>query len=215
MTIMIRINELVKCIDGFKCLADVGCDHGYLIIESLKMFDLDEAIAIDNKKGPLSQAMINVNNSGYGSKVKFSLSSGIKEISYKTDVVVIAGMGGMLISDILNDDLKNVKRLVLQPNRDIKEVRCKISNLGFNISLEKIVYENDKYYEILVCDKNDIKVLYTDEELEFGPYLLKHKDEMFINKWHNELLKLKNIKKFNQVNEDLDKKIERIEKILC
>ena len=212
---MIRINELVKCIDGFKCLADVGCDHGYLIIESLKMFDLDEAIAIDNKKGPLSQAMINVNNSGYGSKVKFSLSSGIKEISYKTDVVVIAGMGGMLISDILNDDLKNVKRLVLQPNRDIKEVRCKISNLGFNISLEKIVYENDKYYEILVCDKNDIKVLYTDEELEFGPYLLKHKDEMFINKWHNELLKLKNIKKFNQVNEDLDKKIERIEKILC
>lgn len=215
MTIMIRINELVKCIDGFKCLADVGCDHGYLIIESLKMFDLDEAIAIDNKKGPLSQAMININNSGYGSKVKFSLSSGIKEISYKTDVVVIAGMGGMLISDILNDDLKNVKRLVLQPNRDIKEVRCKISNLGFNISLEKIVYENDKYYEILVCDKNDIKVLYTDEELEFGPYLLKHKDEMFINKWHNELLKLKNIKKFNQVNEDLDKKIERIEKILC
>lgn len=212
---MIRINELVKCINGFKCLADVGCDHGYLIIEALKMFDLDEAIAIDNKKGPLSQAMINVNNSGYGSKVKFSLSSGIKEISYKTDVVVIAGMGGMLISDILNDDLKNVKRLVLQPNRDIKEVRCKISNLGFNISLEKIVYENDKYYEILVCDKNDIKVLYTDEELEFGPYLLKHKDEMFINRWHNELLKLKNIKKSNQVNEDLDKKIERIEKILC
>ena len=212
---MIRIKELVKFIDGFKCLADVGCDHGYLIVEALKIYNLDEAIAIDNKKGPLNQAMENIKNYDFSHKVKFSLSSGIKEISQNTDVVVIAGMGGMLISDILNDDLKNVKRLVLQPNRDVKEVRLKVSSLGFKIVDEKIVFENDKYYEIIVCDKVDKIINYSNEEYEFGPVLLKDKNEIFIKKWKNELEKLENIKRNNNVNCELDNKIERIEKIIC
>lgn len=212
---MIRINELVKCIGNYRCLADVGCDHGYLIIEAFKMYDLEEAIAIDNKKGPLSQAMANLDSYEFKDKVVFSLSSGIKEISNNTDVVVIAGMGGMLISDILNDDLKNVQRLILQPNRDILEVRTKTAKLGFKITNEKIVYENDKYYEIIVCDRSDKKINYSLDELEFGPCLLKEKSNLFVEKWKNEIDKLTIIKNNSNNNSTILNKIERISKIIC
>lgn len=214
---MDRIKQLVEFIDSYKCLADVGCDHGLLIIEAFKKYKLDMAIAIDNKKGPLNQAITNIKKYDFASKVRFSLSSGIKDIDDNTDVVVIAGMGGMLISDILNDDLKNVQRLILQPNRDIPEVRMKVMKLGFKIVIEKIVFENNKYYEILVCDRLKTKevINYSLDELEFGPCLLKNKDQLFVDKWLNEIKKLEDIKKNTTVYQQLDQKIERIKNVLC
>ena len=123
----------------------------------------------------------------------------------------------MLISDILNDDLKNVQRLILQPNRDIPEVRMKVMKLGFKIVIEKIVFENNKYYEILVCDRLKTKeaINYSLDELEFGPYLLKNKDQLFADKWLNEIKKLEDIKKNTTVYQQLDQKIERIKNVLC
>lgn len=212
---MDRIKELVNYIESYEYLADVGCDHGYLIVEAFKKYNLKQAIAIDNKKGPLSQAIENIKNYDFNSKVIYSLSSGIKEINELTDVVVIAGMGGMLISDILNDDLKNVNRLILQPNRDIKEVRMKINNIGFKIVSEKIVLENDKYYEIIVCDRTNETVSYSDDELEFGPMLLQERNPLFIEKWKKEIIKLEKIKNNTTVIEQLDQKIERIKKVIC
>lgn len=212
---MDRIKELVNYIEGYKYLADIGCDHGYLIIEAFKRFNLKEAIAIDNKKGPLSQAIENIKNYDFNSRVIFSLSSGIKEINDCTDVVVIAGMGGILISEILNDDLKNVKRLILQPNRDSNEVRLKITKIGFKIVSEKVVLENDKYYEIIVCERIVDNISYSDDELEFGPYLLKERCPLFLEKWEKEIIKLENIKKNTTVHQQLDNKIERIKKVLC
>ena len=212
---MIRIKELVEFIGNYKNIADVGCDHGYLIIEAFKKYELNSAIAIDNKKGPLNQAIENIKKYDFYNNVRFSLSSGIKDIDDITEVVVIAGMGGMLISDILNDDLKNVQRLILQPNRDIREVRSKISSLNFKIVNEKVIFENGKYYEIITCDKINDNVFYTEEELEFGPILLKEKNNMFIQKWNNEIEKLENILKNTEIQDSINKKIERIKNIIC
>lgn len=209
---MNRIKELVKYITPYKKIADVGCDHGYLIIEAFESLDLDKAIAIDNKKGPLSSAINNISPKSYFDKVRFSLSSGISDIDNDTECVIIAGMGGMLIRDILNDDLKNVKRLILQANRDIIDVRKKIVELGFAITNEEVVFDKNKYYEIIVCDKCIDKVQYNDLDLEFGPILLNEKSAMFVNKWNEEIKKLENAN-INNIKE-LNEKIERIKKVL-
>ena len=58
-------------------LADVGCDHGYLIIEAYLNGKVNKAIAIDNKEGPLESAKSNI--SKY-LDVRYSLSSGINDI---------------------------------------------------------------------------------------------------------------------------------------
>lgn len=210
--IMNRIKELVKYIYPYKKIADIGCDHGYLIIEAFETLDIESAIAVDNKIGPLSSAKNNILGKPYESKIRFSLSSGISDIDLDTECVIIAGMGGMLICDILSDNLKNVKRLILQANRDIKDVRLKVANLGYKIVQEEVIFEKDKYYEILVCDKSNEIIKYNELELEFGPILSKEKSEMFEKKWAEEIKKLENANS-NRIKE-LEEKIERIKSVL-
>lgn len=207
--VLTRIEEIAMFIPPYKTIADVGCDHGYLIISAFEDQGILKAYAIDNKKGPIDSAIHNLKNKVYFDKVVFSLSDGISEIGSDTECVVIAGMGGILISEILDKDLKNVKRLILEPNRDQKEVRMKISKLGFIITNEKIVFEKGKYYEIIVCDRSDEKIEYTDMELEFGPCLLKEKSLYFKEKWFSIYESLKDID-----NDEVKKKLERIKKVL-
>ena len=208
---MDRIKEIAKYISPYKVIADIGCDHGYLIIEAFENQNIKKAYAIDNKEGPLSSAKNNIKNKKYYNNIIFSLSSGIKKIGDDTECVVIAGMGGVLIRDILCDDLKNVKRLILEPNRDQEEVRKKVHELGFNITNEEVVFEKGKYYEIIICDKSDDNNLldYNDFEYEFGPILLKEKSLLFKEKWFMIYDSLKDIN-----DEKVQERLERIKKIL-
>ena len=75
-----RLQEIAKYVYPYKKIADVGCDHGYLIIEAIKKYNVTNCIAIDNKEGPLNVAKYNITNVGYLDKVRFSLSSGITDI---------------------------------------------------------------------------------------------------------------------------------------
>ena len=211
-----RICEIAKLIKPYKIIADVGCDHGYLIIESFLNSDVSKAIAIDNKIGPLNSAKKNLEK--YNFNVRFSLSSGVNDIDDDTEVVVISGMGGLLISKIISDDLTNnkklynVKRLILQANRNNFELRKFLMESNYQIIDEKIVYEDDKYYEIIVCERVNEKIIYTFEELYFGPILLKRKDDIFISRINSEISKLK---KLNSDSLEVKEKIDRLEKIIC
>lgn len=211
-----RICEIAKLIKPYKIIADVGCDHGYLIIESFLNSDVSKAIAIDNKIGPLNSAKKNLEK--YNFNVRFSLSSGVSDIDDDTEVVVISGMGSLLISKIISDDLTNnkklynVKRLILQANRNNFELRKFLMENNYQIIDEKIIYEDDKYYEIIVCERVNEKIIYTFEELYFGPMLLKRKDDIFISRINSELIKLK---KLNSDSLEVKEKIDRLEKIIC
>ena len=83
---------------------------------------------------------------------------------------------------------------------------------NYQIIDEKIIYEDDKYYEIIVCERVNEKIIYTFEELYFGPILLKRKDDIFISRINSELLKLK---KLNSDSLEVKEKIDRLEKIIC
>lgn len=176
-----RIKEIAKSIVPYKFLADIGCDHGYLINLAFDKGILF-AQAVDNKEGPLNIARKNLFK--YNDKVHFSLSDGIEDLDPKIDVVVIAGMGGTLITKILLDNidkLKNVSRLILQPNRNIDKIRLFALNYGFKITQEKIIYEESIYYEIIVLEKG--LASYTNSEIMFGPILLKENSQLFKDKW--------------------------------
>lgn len=203
-----RIKELAKLIPPYKYLADIGCDHGYLIKEAFSE-GVIYAQAIDNKKGPLMQAQNNL--SEYKSKVDFFLSSGLKDLKDNIEVVVIAGMGGNLIIDILKadlDKLKNVKRLIIQANKNIPEVREYITkNCGFKIAYEKIIFEDAIYYELIVFEKGYSE--YSNDEYFFGPILLQEKNPLFIKKWKDQ------IEKYKKINtKELDEKIKYIEGVV-
>lgn len=182
-----RLKTIAKYIEPYKSIADVGCDHGYLIIEAFENHQINFAQAIDNKPLPLKSALQNITRGGFSSRVIFTLSDGLTEIWEDIEVVIISGMGGFNIIKILeNNPDKRIKRFILQANRNVYDLRKYLMNNSYKIVDEDIIYEDEKYYEIIICEFIDSPVNYTEKELKFGPILLKKRNDVFIDKLKKE-----------------------------
>lgn len=184
-----RIQAISSFIRPYKKIADVGCDHGYLIIDAFLRHNIEFAQAIDNKEGPLSNAREKIRNYDFYDKVQFSLSDGIENLDVGVEAVVIAGLGGHAIVEILTSNfekLKNVKRLIIQPNRNQYDVRKWAQEFKWEIINEEILEENGLFYEIIVLERAKEIILYSEKELFFGPFLILKRDEVFLRKWHQE-----------------------------
>lgn len=207
-----RIKRISSYIKPYKVIADVGCDHGYLIKYAFDNYNITEAYAIDNKKGPLDSAKNNLKDYN---NVKYFLSDGLDSIGDNVEVVVIAGMGGMLIKDIITKNISrinNVKRFVLQANKNVYELRKFMCENDYLISHEEILEEDGKFYEIVVFEKG--KADYNFDDLFFGPILLKEKNDVFLKKWTDIYEKLDSIVVYH---DDEDKKdlLKGIKKAIC
>ncbi|RKM61118.1 SAM-dependent methyltransferase [Butyrivibrio sp. CB08] len=141
---------------GYKCTADVGCDHGYISIYLVLKGISEGAIAMDLRKGPLSAAKSNIEEFGISDKVEVRLSDGLEKLGKgEADSLVIAGMGGKLMLSILEKrDIQGlgIKRAVLQPQSDIPEFRGYMRGRGFSILDEQIILEDGKYYFPMLVD---------------------------------------------------------------
>ena len=103
-----------------------------------------------------------------------------------------------LIRDILEagrkkNRLTGKERLVLQPNIGEPTLRRWLMANDYSIIDETIVEENRKLYEIIVAEKTEQSVSYTDQELLFGPVLIKKQGPVFTKKWQRELKQRKTV----------------------
>ncbi len=195
-----RLEECVKYTRGYNRLADIGTDHALLVSYAVLNGYVNDGIASDVSKGPLKYAQKTIDRYELNSKVTVKLANGLIEVDDKADVCVIAGMGGLLITDILENGkayVNNVKRFIVQPNIASNSVRKWICNNEYQIVDEHILEESDKIYEIIVFEKG--RCILNESEIYFGPYLLKEKNEIFLKKYtmrkeriENLLLKIPN-----------------------
>ncbi|HBE15960.1 MAG TPA: SAM-dependent methyltransferase [Ruminococcaceae bacterium] len=131
-------------------LADIGTDHGYLPIALCLSGKIPSAVACDINPLPLRSAEDNIAKFSLGNVIKTRLSDGLKAVSSdEVDDVVIAGMGGELIRDILTAApwvKDEAKHLVLQPmTRHDDLVKWLVEN-GFTIIQQAAVLDDGKYY---------------------------------------------------------------------
>jgi len=192
MHLSTRLEACLKYTEGFVKLADIGTDHAMLPIVAVERGNVMKALAIDNKFGPFIQARTNVNKYQVTEKVKVLLGDGLEKIDDETDVVVISGMGGELIVKILSSsDLRNVKRIIIQPNNNVPLVRAILEQIEYHIVDELVLEDTKKLYEIIVVEKGTITLSTT--EMEFGPINLIEKPYYFIQKVQRELDHLRSI----------------------
>ncbi len=189
---MININNRLKTLgdiilDGdSNGIIDVGCDHALLDIYLLEKNNNLNLVASDLREGPLIKAKENIDRYSFSNKIKVKCSYGIDNLEEYVDTIVISGMGTKTILEILENGkkyLNNVHRIVLSSNNDYYDLRKFMMNYNYCIKKEKIVYSDKKYYLIIDFVKGYKK--YTNKELYFGPYLLKHKDSMFYEYYGN------------------------------
>ena len=153
MEISERLRTVASFVKTSRSIADIGTDHGYIPIYLYKGGIIDRAIACDINKGPVERAKNNINMYHLSDKIETRLGNGMRVISAgETDGAVIAGMGGMLIKDILDYDrekTQSFKELVLQPQSDIDKVRKYLHSIGFKIDDEKMLFEDGIYYTVI------------------------------------------------------------------
>ncbi len=211
-----RLQTCLQYTKGFQELADIGTDHALLPIAAIKQDFVQHALAIDNKKGPYDIAKENISKYQLDTKIDVLLQDGLSGISSQTDVVVISGMGGFLIRNILiQDSLQNVRRLILQPNSDVSEIRLILPEIGFYVFDELVISDQGKYYDILVLERG--RKSYSNQEITFGPINLVKKSEHFVNRLNKELeiMKQNALKITNPTQlQELDYKIKQYQEVL-
>ena len=179
-----RLEAIASFVPNGSFLADVGSDHAYLPIALVERGVIDYAQAIDDKMGPFMRMKGNVTDHKLENRIILSRSDGISALRSDVDCVAICGLGGLLSCSILEshpERLTNVKTIVMDPHRDLRAVRARVSALGFAIVDETMVYEDKIYYSIIRFDRSENVPVYTEDELCFGPILMKKKEPLFLD----------------------------------
>ena len=196
---MLAINKRLKLVASYvkdKRLADIGSDHAYLPIYLAKENKINFAIAGEIVEGPHKVSIKNVKEEGLSAVIECRKATGLDaiELADNIEVITICGMGGKLIADILEkgkDKLANKPNLVLQPNVGENFVREKLQELGYEITAENIIEEDGHIYEIIVAKPGVMNL--SEDEINFGKYLLVEKNELFAKKQKLELSKIEYI----------------------
>lgn len=189
-----RLETVAAYIPKGSVLADIGSDHAYLPCYAYLQEIIRYGIAGEITEGPFQSAKEQVAKVALSEKITVRKGDGLQVItSNEVDCITIAGMGGTLIRNILEegkDKLDGVRRLVLQPNIGAKNIREWLLKYNWEIVTEQIIEEDGKIYEIIVSERGGPKSTYTDNleaGLLLGPFLMIEKNAVFIKKWNQEL----------------------------
>lgn len=135
-------------------VADVGTDHGYIPV-SLALSDYSGRIAAaDIKPGPLDSARQCAREHDVYERIEFVLCDGLNGVAPDgIRAVVIAGMGGETIADILSAapwTSEDGRLLILQPMTKSDVLRVWLQRNGFRVLTEELC-ENGPLYEIITA----------------------------------------------------------------
>ena len=176
-----RLKDVASLVNNCNCVADVGTDHGYLALYLVQNKICNTAYATDVAVGPLNSAIENIKKYQLEDKIKTILCDGLKKVNNDVNGIVIAGMGGNLMVDILKNRNYDYDFYVLQPNLHHYALRKYLVENNFKIIDEKTSFAHKKYYEIIKVVHGNQSL--TENQLTFGPINLINRSELFINKW--------------------------------
>ena len=141
-----------------------------------------DVIATDISKNSLEKSIELTRELGNEKEIRNILANGI--VNEERDNIIIAGLGGIQIAEIIArsiDIAKSSKKLILQPMQKTNILRRELNNMGFEIFDEEIIYEDDRYFEIILAKFSNYKNKSLEEEdFYFSKKLIEKKDETYL-----------------------------------
>ena len=163
----IRLKTIAYMVRHGARLADVGCDHGYLISALARDGIITGGIACDINKGPLDNAKVEIARCRLEDKIECRLGNGLGPVKCEeVDDIVIAGMGGELIAAIIEGSGWNSfegKHFILQPMSRAAYLRRWLKANGFCVREERACSSNKHVYTV-------ISAVYSGEKVELAEY---------------------------------------------
>ncbi|MDC3413365.1 class I SAM-dependent methyltransferase [Aquibacillus sp. 3ASR75-11] len=189
-----RLRVVASFLPKQAVFADIGSDHAYLPCFICKNDKTARAIAGEINEGPYESAKKQVKALQLECQVSVRKGDGL-DVIYPNEVqqLVIAGMGGTLITSILEkgkQKLNRVDTIITQPNVDARSIRIWFLHNGYLLTDEQIIEEDGHIYEVLIGKKGDGKTVYQNEQVKkqllMGPYLIQENSATFKKKWEVE-----------------------------
>lgn len=202
-----RLATVASYVPQGAVVADIGSDHAYLPAWLILNEVVTQAVAGEVVQGPYDSACQLVSQLGLSEQITVRLANGLEAIEATDHVtaITIAGMGGALISEILDRGvaqgrLTGQERLILQPNIGERKLRTWLQAHQYSLIAEELIEEDGKRYEVLVAEKASEMPHYTPQELLFGPHLLTSGNPLLKEKWADELQQKERI--LNQLSDE-------------
>lgn len=178
-----RLLGLCNMVPAGRSVADIGTDHGLLPLYLIEQQIVPFAVASDRIQPPIKTLARLVQELGLEEKISVRLGEGLSVLTPgEADTIVIAGMGGMTMLEILEQApqvLAVAHCLVLQPQRDIPKVRQWLGDHGWQIAKEDLVWDEGRFYEIICAQPGEMVL--TPKEAQFGPVLLRQKPPLLLD----------------------------------
>jgi tRNA (adenine22-N1)-methyltransferase len=148
-----RLSAAARYVIPNMSTADIGTDHAYLAAYLIQSGALPHIFASDINKGPLETAKETAERYSVSDKITLRLSDGLQAYkSGEVEQIIICGMGGELISQILSGApwvLCHGVHLILQPMSKPDFLRRFLCRSGFEIDSETAVFDSGRYYSVI------------------------------------------------------------------
>lgn len=173
-----RLEAIVNYVDKNSIVGDIGTDHGYIPIHLIRENISKKVIATDISKDCLQKTIDYVEDLNYQAYIETRLGDGLDPIkAYEIDSLIMAGIGGVLIRDILEanrEKSRSIVNFIFQPMTASRELRSYLKDNQFKIVDEDLVKEDGKFYEIIYAKKG-LELVEDNIYLEIGKRLLDKK----------------------------------------
>lgn len=172
-----RMMMIVESIKTCNRVFDAGSDHAFIPIFLIQNNICKTAVASDVRIGPVNVAKKNIKKFNLENKISTSLCDGIENAA-GFDCIIVAGMGGQLICDILYREqiiAKVTEQLILQPMNAPEKLRKYLWENGFSIHSENLCSEKNKVYNVICARYIGETTDYTEKELHASKYLIEER----------------------------------------
>lgn len=191
-----RLQTLADFVPQGSRLADIGTDHGFLPCYLAQQQRILSAVACDIRSQPLALAQKNIESYGLTKQVQTRLGNGLQVLApQEVDVVTISGMGGSLMTEILDaaPQVRNsLHRLILQPNVAAELIRRWAMYHHWDIVEEELLQEKGRFYVVIVLEPGQGQTL-TAIAQQLGPKLLEKRHPLLVGYLREEWSKAKYI----------------------
>ena len=176
-----RLAAIAKAVPHSERVFDIGSDHGYIGAYLLENGTTAALVATDIREAPAKRTRDYLENRGLSSQSQVFCTDGVKGLTLeKNDAVLICGMGGYAIIDILADIINSQDKdtlrhisFLLQPQKSWVECRLFLYENGFSLCDETLICDREKWYVILHVEyKGVIEQVPSLPELFLGPCLM-------------------------------------------
>lgn len=172
-----RLQAIGELIKPGRPIADIGSDHAQLPLYLVQNGVVPWAVASELGDRPYNRMCAIVDSTPCREQVIVRHGDGLDVLeASEVDGVIIAGMGGDVITSILSRDCKKAETFsyyLLQPMSKPGVLRRALAARGWSLIDERLVYERGQFYVIIQSNPGREAYSLSTLEEELGPLIIK------------------------------------------